>query len=194
MTGIFSSLHAGNECLVLDEKADITKNGKVVRQCGFPDVITVGSVTDSDGVLTGSLPDGDIDLKYTSYVDEKLYDLISDTWNGYRIQFYVPRIKFQNKISQGPEIKYFSDKLIVFATSLLPVNDRVELNKKYSVVLNGKKIYYTKEIDDEMIGYKQMTALIIADTDRWCAISIIYHPSMRIAARKIAFSLQAFKE
>ena len=184
-------LHAGNQYVVIDDTAVVTSKGKIVRTLVYGDVVSIGAIQQSDDQFIGSVAEGEINLASTSFINQRAYDLVGDEWNGYRIQFAAPRIKYQNKITQGPETKLFSDKLILFATSYLLNASREGMQ---SVTVNGKKIYYTREIDDEMVGFKQMTCMMQVEETRWCAISVIYHPINRISARRIAFSLQVFSE
>ena len=195
--GTVNAENADKEYVAIVNKVVELKDGKKVKEYKYLDVIKVTRIEMKNKRYIGYTDSGEIDMGNTNYIEDESKYFINkqDVGIYYRVTAAIPKMKYY--LFDHKESKYYSENLDVYYGRGVGKNNLSVLeNVKSFIILNGQKIYYTREVNEPAKGdyfgidRKEMTVGVeLHNGETWAYITVTYTPAYRMIALKTAFSL-----
>jgi len=189
--------NAGKEYVVIANKIVEMKDGKKVKEYKYLDVIKVNKIEKNDKKYIGYTDSGEIDMGKTNYIEDesKYYINTQDVGIYFRVTAAIPKMKYY--LFDHEESKYYSENLdVYYGRGIEKSNLSILENVNTFILINGQKIYYTREINEPAKGdysgieRREMTVGVeLRKGETWAYMTVTYTPAYRMMALKTAFSL-----
>ncbi len=185
------------EYVVLTNKLFAMNDGKKIKDYKYMDVIKINKIEMKGKTYVGFSDSGEIDMMMTNYIFDRKNYFVNQRNMGvyYKTMAIIPKMKYL--LYDHSEAKYYSENLdIYYRRGIRKDNTGLFDNVKTYIILNGQKMYYTKEhgepLKGDNYGGERQTMAVgipIYSGRSWVYISVTYTPSYRMIALRTAFSM-----